>query len=240
MRLQFEFADSVRLPSGRRFNPRRPRSAGPLDAEELAWCRAHGVPLAADPVQSGMVVLDCPDDLEDAAVALPRGAAAAGPAVAFRRWAAQDLPAFRALLDDPRVWRHLPEPYPDPLTEAAAAALIALANDAPHHEVRAVIRDGVPVGQVRIAFPPGSADRQEAELSYWLGAAHWGRGIGTAAVSAFVAQCFRRHPGLAALVARVHRDNAASARVLARAGFRRAGPGADAPEIVLFRLNRQG
>lgn len=241
MRTTVEFSDDVGLPSGRRFNPRRPRSAGPLDAEETAWCRAHGLALAADPVQGGLVVLGCPDDLEDAAPAAaappPRPAA---PDIAFRPWAEADLPRFRALLDDPRVWAHLPERYPAPLTEAMAADLIALSNAAPHHEVRAVTVAGQPVGQVRIAFPPGSDDRREAELSYWLGTAHWGRGIGSAAVAAFADRCFRRHPALEALVARVHRDNPASARVLEKAGFRRLGPAPDAPDILLFRRSRRG
>jgi RimJ/RimL family protein N-acetyltransferase len=242
MRPSPEFSDDVRLSGGRRFNPRRPRSEGPLDAEELAWCRSHGVALAADPLQGGWVVADCPDDLDEPPVAAPVQArpvpAMAG--LALRPWASGDVPAFRALLDDPRVWRHLPEAYPDPLTEDLAAELIALANAAPHHVVWAVTAGGVPVGQVRIAFVPGSGERREAELSYWLGVGHWGRGIGSAAVALGVEAAFRRHPGLVALVARVHRDNGASARVLEKAGFLRVGQAADAPWIDVYRLTKGG
>ena len=54
------------LPSGRKFEVRRNRSAGPLDAEELAYCRAHSIPLAFDPIQHGAVTLDCVDDMTPA------------------------------------------------------------------------------------------------------------------------------------------------------------------------------
>jgi RimJ/RimL family protein N-acetyltransferase len=40
----------------------RCRWEGPLDAEELAWCRANGVPLAFDCAQIGWVTASCRDD----------------------------------------------------------------------------------------------------------------------------------------------------------------------------------
>jgi hypothetical protein len=137
------------LPGGRAFDPGRPRWRGPLDAEELAWCRANGVALGYDPAQIGWVALapaaaaeaapdEGPDEAPDEA---PDAAPDAAPeeALRLRPWRAEDAPDFRALLDDPEIWRHLPEPYPAPLTAALAADLIALAA-LPHHDVRAIER----------------------------------------------------------------------------------------------------
>ncbi|MCL4188779.1 MAG: GNAT family N-acetyltransferase [Rhodobacteraceae bacterium] len=237
MRTVHAFTDDARLPGGRRFNPRRRRSAGVLDAEEIAWCRAQGIALAADPVQLGWVVAGCEDDIDEPGLALRPGLPAPA-ALRLRPWAADDLPAFRALLDDPRVWRFLPERYPDPLTDGMAAELLALANAAPHHEVRAIEADGVPVGQVRLAFAPRGEGPGVAEVSYWLGTAHWGRGLAAAALGRWAQDCLGRHPGIESLIARIHRDNLASARVAGRAGFRAEGPAADDPAIAVWRLSR--
>ena len=206
---------------GETWAARRRRSEGPLDGGELALARAQGVALAYDPAQAGWVPATCRDDL-----APPLGAPLA---LAFRPWEEADAPAFRALLDDPEVWRFLPESH-RPLSEDDARALIAL-SAAPHHEVRAVLADGRPVGQVRLLRGPEG----EAELSYWLGRGHWGRGLGSALVARAAARAFADHPRLRALTARVHEGNPASARALEKAGF--AEEGRDGP-WRWFRLRR--
>jgi RimJ/RimL family protein N-acetyltransferase len=227
-----------RLPDGRLFDPNRPRSAGPLDEAELAWCRSNGLELAYDPAQIGWVVRGCPDDLDPPDRAEPSGADAPTEGLQLRPWREDEAAAFAALLDDAKVWRHLPEAYPDPLTEDDARDLIALSNAADHHDVRAIELDGTPLGQVRLAFDQTGGGRSEAEISYWLGRAWWGQGLASAAVARFSQECFARHAGLKAIVARVHRDNAASARVLQKAGYASAGPAPEDPAIVLYRLRR--
>lgn len=195
----------------------RLRWQGVLRAADLDWCRRAGVPLGYDPAQAGWVVMPAEgfaDDSPEAAAALSHHAGA----LSFRPWGAADAPAFRALLDDPAVWQHLPEAYPAPLTEAVAADLIAL-SAAPHHEVSAVVQGGAPLGQVRLEFARHGADRSSAELSYWFGRAHWGRGLARRALAAAIPAAFARHAGLARLTARVRPQNEASRRLLARMGF---------------------
>lgn len=197
-----------------------------LDEARLAELRKQGVPLAYDAAQNGWVPL--------------QPFAAVDDAMTLRPWRAEDAAVFTALLDDPAIWRWLPDPYPDPLTEDLAADLIALSNAAPHHLVRAVEHDGVPVGQVRLAFAPGDTRQAEGEVSYWLGRAHWGAGLGRRMVAQFVAQVLADRAGLQALFARVHRDNSASAKVLQHAGFHAVGPAPDDATILLFRRSRDG
>ena len=59
----------------------------------------------------------------------------------------------------------------------------------------------------------GGAD--EREVTYWIGRSHWGKGIATAALTAFLAVDPTRP-----LHARVASDNVASLRVLEKCGFR--------------------
>jgi ribosomal-protein-alanine N-acetyltransferase len=57
-------------------------------------------------------------------------------------------------------------------------------------------------------------------VGYWLGVAHWGRGIATAAVQAVSGYAFGAHPELRRLYAMPFASNPASARVLQKAGYR--------------------
>jgi RimJ/RimL family protein N-acetyltransferase len=196
---------------------------GPLCPERRADAAQAGARLAYDPQQVGWVPAQTEDD-----IAAPAGAVR--PVVQLRPWRAEDRAAFRALLDDPEVWRTLPEPYPDPLTDDLADGLIALSNDAPHHMVRAVIHGGVPVGQVRLEFAGARATSPEAELSYWIGRAHWRKGLARAAI----AQLLTETPPQP-LKARVLPDNTASRRLLERAGFAPGGPDARDPRWLIYR-----
>ncbi|KAI1117750.1 acyl-CoA N-acyltransferase [Nemania sp. NC0429] len=61
------------------------------------------------------------------------------------------------------------------------------------------------------------------ELGYWLGEDHWRRGIASEAVSAFAEWAFDHFEKLVRLEAEVFDGNAASARVLEKAGFELEG-----------------
>jgi RimJ/RimL family protein N-acetyltransferase len=121
----------------------------------------------------------------------------------LRPWQSRDLEQFHALLDDPALWQYMVETMPSPFTRSVAADLIAISNVGSHHEVRAVLAGGVPVGQARILWSGPGLKPDEAEISYWL----------------MVANAFRSRPGLRRVVAYVHPQNHASIRVLKRAGF---------------------
>jgi len=74
----------------------------------------------------------------------------------------------------------------------------------------AVVRDGQLAGQV-LSFERFGL----REVGYWLGREHWGQGVATRAVAAFLAGETHRP-----LVARVAEHNRGSLRVLAKSGFR--------------------
>ncbi len=250
-----EKSTCLTLPNGRTLDLSRCRWDGPLDPDEFEFCKANGIPLAYDPVQFGWVPLVCSDTYaHDPHVEFDRagpqatqtgepeemnGKAAddisSGP-YRLRRWTLDDLPDFMALLGNANVWTYLPESYPQPLTEDLARDLIEVSNIGTHHDVRAIERDGVVVGQVRLQF---DRDGQDTEISYWIGEPHWGQGIGGDVVALFTAKSFERRPNLGSIIARVHRENRASERLLTRAGFVRERFDLDNPEWMIQRVTRE-
>jgi RimJ/RimL family protein N-acetyltransferase len=96
--------------------------------------------------------------------------------------------------------------------------------------LRTVEADGVVVGNVVSWEHEG-----EREVGYWIGREHWGRGVATAALAAFVAEVTDRP-----LFAHVVTTNAGSIRVLEKCGFRRTGNptvAADGVVELLYRLD---
>jgi RimJ/RimL family protein N-acetyltransferase len=76
--------------------------------------------------------------------------------------------------------------------------------------IRAAVQAETVVGYVLSYEEDG-----RAEVSYWLGKAHWGKGYATQALAAFLAEANRTRP----IYARVAKDNLPSRRVLEKCGF---------------------
>jgi len=222
----------------------RGRNREALSRKDIETCRSKGESLAFDPAQNAWVRLDGAAAQAGAghgtATQLPNAERCEILALRYklRRWELRDAGHYRVLLDDPQIWRFLPEDYPAPLTEKMARILIEVSNLADHHEVRAIERNGKLVGQVRLAFEPGSPSRTSGEISYWIGRDWWGRGIATDALSLFIWNRFRKSHDLQSVFARVHRDNRGSAQVLAKIGFLAEGPAADNSAIEIYRLHK--
>ncbi|WP_028814316.1 GNAT family N-acetyltransferase [Streptomyces flavidovirens] len=97
--------------------------------------------------------------------------------------------------------------------------------------VRTVLADGEAVGSVCVYGEPG-----DLQVTYWIGRAHWGRGVATAALRALLELVAERP-----LSARAAADNTGSLRVLEKCGFTVTGRergfaharGAEIDELVL-------
>jgi RimJ/RimL family protein N-acetyltransferase len=100
--------------------------------------------------------------------------------------------------------------------------------------VRTVELEGVVVGNIVSWEHDG-----ERDVGYWIGREHWGRGIATGALSAFLAVLEARP-----LHAHVAAHNVRSIRVLEKCGFERTGeestPSAEADgvEELVLKLDR--
>jgi RimJ/RimL family protein N-acetyltransferase len=89
--------------------------------------------------------------------------------------------------------------------------------------IRAVVADGGLAGNVLSFLHDG-----RREVGYWIGREHWGGGIATAAVAAFL-EVETRRPLYAGVVQR----NLGSLRVLEKCGFERIGVDGETVTLVL-------
>ncbi|WP_328909467.1 GNAT family N-acetyltransferase [Streptomyces sp. NBC_00234] len=142
-----------------------------------------------------------------------------------------DLPLFFSYMSDPEATRVAAFTSKDPTDRAAFDAHWARIRAAEHILMRTVLADGVVVGNTGVYGPPD--DRQ---VTYWIGRAHWGRGLATAALGALLGLVPERP-----LHARAAADNLGSVRVLQKCGFVVTGRdrgfaqarGEEVPELLL-------
>jgi RimJ/RimL family protein N-acetyltransferase len=128
------------------------------------------------------------------------------------------------LLSDPLLWRFMPHVAPGQIDLDHARALIAIAQDRRRHLVRAVIRKGTPVGQVRLHWQGSPKPLASVELDYWLDRHAQGAGVGSRMVALFLWQTLRDFPQLQLVTVVIHRDNAPSRHLARRLGFVESGP----------------
>ncbi|MGE0813266.1 MAG: GNAT family N-acetyltransferase [Vicinamibacterales bacterium] len=144
------------------------------------------------------------------------------PVGTVRPFLAADAPSLARHADDRRVWLNLRDRFPHPYGLGDAETFIAAAGRQSPPTVFAIVVDGAAVGGIGFERH-ADVERVSAELGYWLGAAYWNRGIATAAVGAVTRHAFRQHADLERLYALPFAWNAASARVLEKAGYRLEG-----------------
>jgi RimJ/RimL family protein N-acetyltransferase len=138
------------------------------------------------------------------------------------RWCIRETaPADRAALvkyaNNPKVAANLRDRFPSPYTDADARLwLTSVAGETPRTHF-AIADESELIGGIGLELK-GDVYRQSAEIGYWLGEPHWGRGIATLALRALTEWGFREL-GLARIYAGVFETNPASARVLEKAGY---------------------
>jgi RimJ/RimL family protein N-acetyltransferase len=138
-----------------------------------------------------------------------------------RTFREDDAPSLARHGNDRRIWLNLRDRFPHPYTEADARAYVAFLATQPQATSFAIDVDGEAVGGIAL-HPGADVERIGAEIGYWLGAEHWGRGIATAAVRLLTAHALGPL-GYERIFALPFTRNAASARVLEKAGFVREG-----------------
>ncbi len=138
-----------------------------------------------------------------------------------RPWVPADADAMVRHADNPRVARFLSMRFPNPYTREDAAHWLAFLQAQDDPEAWAVEIDGEAAGGV--GFRRGEGEfAHSAELGYWLGESHWGRGIMTQVVRAVLPVAVHRW-GLSRVTAYAASANVGSIRVLEKAGFAHEG-----------------
>ncbi|HEV8337579.1 MAG TPA: GNAT family N-acetyltransferase [Candidatus Polarisedimenticolia bacterium] len=134
-----------------------------------------------------------------------------------RSWRESDAESLAAHADNRRVWINLRDAFPHPYRLADARAFIGRALAADPETVFAIVVDEAAVGGIGFRLH-GDVERVSAEIGYWLAEPLWGRGIMTEALAAVTALAIREH-GLTRVFAVPYEWNAASFRVLEKAGY---------------------
>ena len=136
----------------------------------------------------------------------------------IRPWREADAASLARHANSRSVWQNLRDDFPHPYTETDAARFLARATMADPPTNFAIVVGGSAVGGIGYHLTD-DVQHRGAELGYWLNESHWGRGIATAAARAMTAYVFTTHTKLRRIFAVPFAWNAASARVLEKAGF---------------------
>jgi RimJ/RimL family protein N-acetyltransferase len=123
--------------------------------------------------------------------------------------------------NDRDIWLNLRDRFPHPYHEAHATAYIAHLATLPQQRTWAIDVGGEAVGSISL-MPLEDVERTSTEIGYWLGRAHWGKGIMTGAVRALTRHALRGGQ-FTRVFALPFATNASSIRVLEKAGFVREG-----------------
>ena len=141
----------------------------------------------------------------------------AGERCSVRSWRGSDLESIVRNANNPKVAMQLRDRFPHPYTRADGLAFLRHMTGPEPQTNFAIDVDGEAAGA--IGFVRGAdVERFSAEIGYWLGEAYWGRGIVTEALVLLTAHGFSAF-NILRFFALPFADNAASARVLEKAGY---------------------
>ena len=163
------------------------------------------------------------------------------PTLLIRPYHTGDIPSIAKEANNPLISRYMRNQFPNPYTTSDAAAWVDIAtsrkpliNFAICHSPSGEYAGGIGLK----TFPADDVEFRTMEIGYWLGEAHWGKGLATQAVRAFSRWAFEAFPELLRLEAGVFGPNLASGRVLEKAGYtlegRRRNTGCKNGEVFDF------
>ena len=146
-----------------------------------------------------------------------------GLGVHLRAWGTEDAPALTAAINNKKVLDNLRDGIPYPYTEKDAEEFIraTLATERDSRYAFAITYDGKVIGSIGV-FRKENVHRLTAELGYYIAEPHWGKGIVTEAVKQICAYVFM-NTDIVRIFAEPYAHNAASCRVLEKAGFQLEG-----------------
>jgi RimJ/RimL family protein N-acetyltransferase len=138
-----------------------------------------------------------------------------------RGFTLDDLTSLVHHANNRRVSIHLRDRFPYPYLEQHGRHFLEHVTSSRPVTNWAIDVEGAAVGGIGVMLQT-DVERVSAEIGYWLGEAHWGRGIVTEALIAVTSEVFRRFD-LTRLYALPFADNPASVRVLEKAGYVKEG-----------------
>ena len=139
----------------------------------------------------------------------------------IRPWHESDAESLARNANDREVSIQLRDRFPFPYGIEQARTFLGWIAKQPAPTVWAIEINGEAAGGIGIELHT-DVERVSAEIGYWLGQAHWGRGVATEALKAVTLEAFNRFD-ITRLYAVPFADHTASVRVLEKAGYVREG-----------------
>ena len=135
----------------------------------------------------------------------------------LRSWRRSDRSSLVRYADNRRIWINLRDAFPHPYTIHDAREFIrAIRSRSPETTFAITVGDEA-VGSIGFVLHR-DVERVSAEIGYWLAEPFWGRGITAEALAAVTTLAIQQH-GLTRIYAVPFAWNAASCRVLEKAGY---------------------
>ena len=135
----------------------------------------------------------------------------------IRPWHPDDIPALVRHANNRNVSMRMRDAFPHPYTVADANAFLGIVARQNPVTFFAVATPDEAIGAIGLTRN-ADVHRLTAEMGYWLAEPYWGRGIMSETVRAFSDFAFVAF-GLVRIYAEPYEGNAASCRVLEKAGF---------------------
>lgn len=139
----------------------------------------------------------------------------------IREFADSDRDALVKYADNPKIAGQLRDRFPSPYTEADADKWLGVVARGGGRTSFAIADRVELIGGIGLEVQ-GDVQRRSAEIGYWLGEPHWGRGVASWAVRVLTGWAFE-NLDLVRIYATVFESNPASARVLEKAGYQLEG-----------------
>ncbi|SEA83792.1 Protein N-acetyltransferase, RimJ/RimL family [Eubacterium aggregans] len=143
--------------------------------------------------------------------------------IKIRKWKLLDAEDIAIALSNTRVQDNLRDGLPYPYTEQDGVDYISAMLSADENETFAfaIIADDKVIGSIGV-FRQGNIHKKTAELGYYIAEEYWGKGVMTEAVKQICEYVFDKSD-----IIRIYAEpfvyNAASCRVLEKAGFQYEG-----------------
>jgi ribosomal-protein-alanine N-acetyltransferase len=136
----------------------------------------------------------------------------------LRPWKIEDLDILIKIGNNKKIADNMRDVFPHPYTKEAGIAFINLSKEENPTKIFAITINDAPIGSIGI-FPGTDVYRKSAEIGYWIAEDFWGNGIATNVVKEIIKYGFITWD-LNRIYAKAFSVNAASQRVLSKAGFK--------------------
>lgn len=139
----------------------------------------------------------------------------------LRKWKESDLKSLVKYANNYKIARNMRDLFPHPYTLNDGQVWIKIANNNEFGHYFAITIDNEAIGSIGLTIGT-DIERISAEVGYWLGEEHWGKGITSSALKGIVDYGFNEL-NLERIFAVPLEENIASIRVLEKNDFKIEG-----------------